>query len=66
MILEATACIGIPAGLLWVRTVGVRRILAVSSAVLWASSEAIDAGKVRYREVYSQTLEGMKKTERSA
>lgn len=61
MILEATACIGLPAAALWVRTVGLTRILAVLSAALWATSQAIAAAKSRYREVYSETLEGMQK-----
>jgi hypothetical protein len=60
MILEATTCIGIPATALWVHRIGVTRLLAVTSAALWAASQAIVAAKERYREVYRQTLEGMK------
>ena len=55
MILEATACIGVPAGLLWMRTVGLMRILAIVCAALWAFHEAILAGKARYASVYSET-----------
>lgn len=61
MILEATACIGVPAAALWVRTVGLSRILAVISASAWATAQAIRAGGSRYREVYRASIKEMER-----
>jgi hypothetical protein len=61
-VLMLSTCIGIPAAGIWVRTVGITRILAVVCASIYAMRQAYIAAKVRYREVYRTTLEWVEET----
>lgn len=51
-----TACFVVPSAALYVRTVGITRILERVSAATYAASRAYKAFKAEYRTVYRRTV----------